>query len=74
MTKMHSAGPTRTGYTHSKPLGGTIKLHANRCNNSQQCWELQLIVERKQPIRLAVSKETTGNALAWPQQCCAMLW
>ena len=25
---------------------------ANRCNNSQQCWDLQCIVERIQPISL----------------------
>ena len=34
----------------------------------QQCWNLQCIVGRIQPIRLPVSKETMFNARAWPQQ------
>ena len=29
-----------------------IRLRANGCNNSQQCWDLQCIVERIQPISL----------------------
>ena len=72
-TKMHSAGPTCTGYTHSRPLGGVVRNKVTSCKQMPHCWELQCIVERIQPIRLALSKETMGNAPAWPQQCCATL-
>ena len=33
-------------------IGNYIRLHANRRNNSQHCWDLQCIVGRIQPISL----------------------
>ena len=71
-TKIHSAGQTCTTYTRSRPLRGVVpkKFNANGCNiNSQQCWVLQCIMGRIQPIGLAVSKETMCNVPAWHKQC-----
>ena len=35
-TKMHSAGPTCTGYTHSRPLGGVVRNKVTSCKQMQQ--------------------------------------
>ena len=34
------------------PMALDLRLHANGCNNSQQCWDLQRIMGRIQPISL----------------------
>ena len=34
-TKMHSAGPTCTGYNHSRPLGGVVRNKVT-CKQMQQ--------------------------------------
>ena len=36
----------------SIPLGAVVRLRANGRNNSQQCWHLQCVVARIQPISL----------------------
>ena len=33
---MHSAGPTCTGYTHSRPLGGVVHNKVTSCKPMQQ--------------------------------------
>ena len=35
-TKMHSAGPACTGYTHSRPLGGVVRNKVTSCKQMQQ--------------------------------------
>ena len=35
-TKMHSAGPTCTGYTHNRPLGGVVRNKVTSCKQMQQ--------------------------------------
>ena len=35
-TKMHSAGPTCTGYTHSRPLGGVVRNKVTSYKQMQQ--------------------------------------
>ena len=35
-TKMYSAGPTCTGYTHSRPLGGVVRNKVTSCKQMQQ--------------------------------------
>ena len=57
-----------------------LKQHANKCNNSQQCWDLQFIVGRIQPISLCkpcvmqVRGPTMLEELSKRlQYCCATL-
>ena len=33
---MHSAGPTCTGYTHGRPLGGVVRNKVTSCKQMQQ--------------------------------------
>ena len=48
--KCPTPGPTKTN--KSPPLRPCWHWCANGCNSSQQCWDLQCIVGRIQPIRL----------------------
>ena len=47
-----------------------VKLRANRCNNSQHCWDLQWVVGRIQPIKLC---KLQGDHM-WCAACVASSW
>ena len=57
-----------------------VRLRANGHNNSQQCWDLQCIVGRIQPISLCKlcvisvrGPNNVGRAVQRIQHCCATL-
>ena len=76
--KCPTPGPTKTN--KSPPLRPCWHWCANGCNSSQQCWDLQCIVGRIQPIRLCkpcvmlcVAPTMLGELCKRIQHCCAKL-